>query len=161
MTTPSPWFHHWKDVRQGLCAALDKLSDEQLAFVPREGLWSLGTTAAHIASAEEGWFRYVVQRELGGWPDYAASDYATVERLKALLARVHDRTTAYLETLDEDGEVLMSMRTWIWVRSGDQRGCVGCHEDKKMGPENRATQALVRARPTMMMGPRQGPEESE
>ena len=103
MTTPSPWFHHWKDVRQGLCAALDKLSDAQLAFVPRTGLWSLGTTAAHIASAEEGWFRYVVQRELGGWPDYAASDYATVERLKALLARVHDRTTAYLETLDEAG----------------------------------------------------------
>ena len=86
---------------------------------------------------------------------------APVEEDGSFYVNVAGDVPFYLETLDEDGEVLMSMRTWIWVRSGDQRGCVGCHEDKEMGPENRATQALVRARPTMMMGPRQGPEESE
>jgi hypothetical protein len=36
-------FGHWAEVRDGLLRALGKLTDEQLGFVPREGLWSLGT----------------------------------------------------------------------------------------------------------------------
>ena len=57
-------FSHWQTVRHGLEQALDGLTEEQLAFVPREGLWSLGTVACHIANAEDGWFRYVAAREL-------------------------------------------------------------------------------------------------
>jgi uncharacterized damage-inducible protein DinB len=57
-------FGHWETVRRGLYEALDKLTEEQLAFVPGEGLRSLGKVACHIAEAEEGWFRYVVTREL-------------------------------------------------------------------------------------------------
>lgn len=94
-------FGHWRIIRQGLIEALDLLDDEQLTFVPREGLWSLGTVAVHIAEAEEGWFRYVVTGELDVWPDFAPEDYATVPALKALLADVHDRTVAYLEGMDD------------------------------------------------------------
>jgi uncharacterized damage-inducible protein DinB len=87
-------FEHWNDVRSGLLSALDLLTDEQLAFTPREGLWSLGETVCHIAGAEEGWFRYVVTHELGGWDeaDFQLQDYPTVEALKGLLVSVHDRT---------------------------------------------------------------------
>jgi uncharacterized damage-inducible protein DinB len=94
-------FGHWRTIRRGLFAALDLLDDEQLAFTPREGLWSLGTVAVHIAEAEEGWFRYVVTRELDEWPDWSAQDYATVPAVKTLLTEVQDRTWAYLEALDE------------------------------------------------------------
>lgn len=93
-------FGHWGVVRRGLVRALDSLADEQLEFVPREGLWSLGTVARHIAVAEEGWFRYVVIRERDGWPDYAVEDYPTVESIKGLLADVRARTVAYLEGID-------------------------------------------------------------
>ena len=62
----------------------------------------------------------------------------------------------YIETLDDAGKIVAVMRTWMWVRAGDQRGCVGCHEDKELAPENRVTQALLRARPTSLMGPSQG-----
>ena len=93
-------FGHWGVVRRGLVRALDSLADEQLDFVPREGLWSLGTVARHIAVAEEGWFRYVVIRERDGWPDYAVEDYPTVESIKGLLADVRARTVAYLEGID-------------------------------------------------------------
>jgi uncharacterized damage-inducible protein DinB len=93
-------FGHWGVVRRGLVRALDSLADEQLDFVPREGLWSLGTVARHIAGAEEGWFRYIVTRERDGWPDYAAEDYPTVESIKGLLADVRARTVAYLEVVD-------------------------------------------------------------
>ncbi|MDA0337005.1 MAG: hypothetical protein O2782_17710, partial [bacterium] len=58
----------------------------------------------------------------------------------------------YLETLDENGGVVGAMRSWMWVRAGDQRGCVGCHENKELTPENRVTDALRRARPMSLVG---------
>jgi uncharacterized damage-inducible protein DinB len=93
-------FGHWKTVRDGLLEALSRVSDEQLGFVPREGLWSLGMVARHIANAEEGWFRYVVTRELTEWPPLVDEGYATVESLKQLLSEVHSQTEDYLATVD-------------------------------------------------------------
>jgi uncharacterized damage-inducible protein DinB len=90
---------HWRAVRRGLYAALDQLDDEQLAFVPREGMWSLGTVARHIANAEEGWFRYVAARELDEGPPFVVEEPATVESIKGLLAEVHDRTETYLRAV--------------------------------------------------------------
>lgn len=97
------WFKHWDEVRRELFRALDMLTDDQLNFVPREGLWSLGEVVRHIASAEEGWFRYQIERKYDEWPeDYTAADYPTVASVKALLSDVHARTEAYLETLSLD-----------------------------------------------------------
>jgi uncharacterized damage-inducible protein DinB len=93
-------FEHWKTVRGGLLAALHMLGDEQLEFVPREGLWSLGTVARHIANAEEGWFRHVVTRELPEWPPIVDEEHPTVASIKQLLSEVHSRTEAYLATVD-------------------------------------------------------------
>ncbi|NLF77792.1 MAG: DinB family protein [Chloroflexi bacterium] len=101
-------FRHWDEVRRELLRALDLLSDEQLEFTPREGLRTLGEIVRHIASAEEGWFRYGIDRAYSEWPDFSAADYPTVESIKALLAEVHARTEAYLETLslpDLDREI--------------------------------------------------------
>ena len=94
---------HWRTVRRGLLQALDQVSDAQLAFVPREGLWSLGSVARHIAEAEEGWFRHVVTGELAAWPQFEEDDYPTVEAIKAVLTRVHGETEAYLATIDAAG----------------------------------------------------------
>lgn len=99
--TADELFGHWTEVRDGLFQALDKLTDAQLDFVPRQGLWSLGRVARHIASAEEGWFRYIVTHELTEWPpEYTAKDYPTVKSVKALLSEVHARTDAFLKTLE-------------------------------------------------------------
>ncbi|MBN1965722.1 MAG: DinB family protein [Anaerolineae bacterium] len=95
-------FKHWDIVREDLIDAIDRLSEEHLDFVPVAGLWSLGTVLRHIANAEEGWFRYVVERQYNEWPpDYTAEDYPTIASVKALLAETHARTDAYLEALDE------------------------------------------------------------
>jgi len=59
----------------------------------------------------------------------------------------------FMQILDEQGRALQTMRAWTWVRAGDQRGCIGCHEDKELAPENRATQALIRAQPAMLTAP--------
>ena len=93
-------FTHDDWARDKLMTLASTLTDEQLDFVPREGLWSLGRVARHIARAEDGWFRYVVARELDNWPPYTAEDYRTVESIKILLTAVHARTEAYLTTID-------------------------------------------------------------
>ena len=41
-----------------------------------------------------------------------------------------------METLDADGNVLMSMKRWLWVMPREGRGCIGCHEDREMVPPN-------------------------
>ena len=105
-------FGHWAEVRKGLYRALDRLTDEQLSFVPREGLWSMGTVACHIGAAEEGWFRHAVTHELDERPKYAAEDYPTVGSVVALLEEVHDRTDAYLETVDVADLDQIMARTW-------------------------------------------------
>jgi hypothetical protein len=48
------------------------------------------------------------------------------------------------EVLDGAGRVVRAQRSWIWSRSGEERGCVGCHEDRALAPENRWPQALHR-----------------
>ncbi|UCE62220.1 MAG: hypothetical protein JSU63_11010 [Phycisphaerales bacterium] len=48
-----------------------------------------------------------------------------------------------LQTLDANG---MALRTcgWIWVKHREPRGCIGCHEDPELTPENRFVQAVQR-----------------
>lgn len=41
------------------------------------------------------------------------------------------------ELLDEHDAVIRAQQSWIWSRPGEERGCVGCHEDKAVAPENR------------------------
>jgi uncharacterized damage-inducible protein DinB len=93
-------FGHWRVVRRGLLEALDRLTDQQLGFMPHERLWSLGTVARHIANAEEGWFRHIATGELEAWPPFVIEGEATVESVKNLLAETHRRTEEYLTTLD-------------------------------------------------------------
>ncbi len=46
------------------------------------------------------------------------------------------------ELLDGAGKTVHAQRSWIWARPGEDRGCVGCHEDKAQTPENLWPQAL-------------------
>ena len=41
------------------------------------------------------------------------------------------------ELLDPAGKVIRAQKSWIWSRPGEERGCVGCHEDKSVAPTNR------------------------
>ena len=48
-----------------------------------------------------------------------------------------------LQTLDENGMALRSCG-WIWVKHREPRGCIGCHEDPELIPENRFVLAVQR-----------------
>lgn len=93
-------FAHWQQVRTDLLSVVDEFSNEELSYAPFEGAWPAGRIMLHIADTEDGWFRYVVRRELSGWPeDYRLQKYPTKDAIKGLLTRVHTQTEAYLATL--------------------------------------------------------------
>jgi hypothetical protein len=41
------------------------------------------------------------------------------------------------ELLDNGQQVIRAQQSWVWARPGEERGCVGCHEDKGVTPPNR------------------------
>jgi len=53
-------------------------------------------------------------------------------------------TPVELQILDADGLALRSCG-WIWARNHEPRGCVGCHEDGELVPENWFVEGLARA----------------
>jgi len=67
---------------------------------------------------------------------------AKVEPDGSFFAEVPAETPLRVETLDETGRVLRAMRTPMWVMPGEERGCIGCHEDRELTPPNRHVLAL-------------------
>ncbi|MFV2066548.1 MAG: hypothetical protein ACC645_06170 [Pirellulales bacterium] len=50
-------------------------------------------------------------------------------------------TPIELQTVDEDGLALRSC-SWIWAKNHEPRGCIGCHEDGELTPENSFVNAM-------------------
>jgi len=48
------------------------------------------------------------------------------------------------ETFGAGGKMVHAQRSWIWSRSGEERGCLGCHDDKAVAAENTWPMALKR-----------------
>ena len=49
-----------------------------------------------------------------------------------------------IRTLDEEGKII-SKCDWIWLCHNERRGCVGCHEDQDMVPDNYVPLAVKKA----------------
>ncbi len=50
--------------------------------------------------------------------------------------------------LDSSGRTIGEQESWIWLRPGEQRTCVGCHASTKLAPSNRVPLALKSGRPS-------------
>ena len=46
--------------------------------------------------------------------------------------------------LDQKGAILRQEHGWFWIRSGEQRICVGCHTGPERSSENRVPAVLLR-----------------
>ena len=57
--------------------------------------------------------------------------------------RVPANIPIQLQLLDEQGLALRSC-SWIWARNKSHQGCIGCHEDPELVPENRMAMAVMR-----------------
>lgn len=95
-------FVHWDTVQRDLLRGLEGFTEEDLDFQPAPAYQrTVGDIARHIAEAEDGWFHYVVSREHAAWPEYPREAYPTWQSITEALKRVHDKTLAWLETVDQ------------------------------------------------------------
>jgi formylglycine-generating enzyme required for sulfatase activity len=67
-------------------------------------------------------------------------------------------TPLMFQPLDEKGQALQLMRTWITAMPGETMSCAGCHEDPGVAPMRRASKASLAApdRITPWHGPERG-----
>jgi len=66
-----------------------------------------------------------------------------VEKDGSFNIEIPANTPIELQTLDADGMALRSCG-WIWARNHEPRGCIGCHEDGELTPENVLVEAITR-----------------
>jgi WD40 repeat protein len=50
-----------------------------------------------------------------------------------------------IRTLSKDGRVVNGPGVWLWMRPNERRGCIGCHEDRNLVPENLVPLAVKKA----------------
>ncbi len=67
---------------------------------------------------------------------------APVEPDGSFHLEVPANTPMHIQTLDENQVALQSLTSWIWVMPGERRGCIGCHQDRELCPENRLVDAV-------------------
>jgi hypothetical protein len=59
-----------------------------------------------------------------------------------------------LQILDEDGLALNTC-SWIWAKNHEPRGCIGCHEDGELTPENLLVEAVAQTPKKLTLAPEQ------
>ena len=91
-----------------------------------------------------------------GWPSYVAKaslGIAPVEADGSASFHAPAGKVLYFELLDENYNELQRMRSVVQLQPGEQRSCIGCHEDRKRSPPPLATQALRRPASTLELPP--------
>ena len=68
-----------------------------------------------------------------------------VEKDGSFYLKVMADTPFRIQTIDEKGKVLNGPCGWIWLRPNERRGCVGCHEDPELVPDNRVPFSVKKA----------------
>jgi len=66
-----------------------------------------------------------------------------VEEDGSFSVRVPANLPIQIQTLDEHGMALEAS-SWMWVKNREARGCIGCHEDPELAPENTFVKAMTR-----------------
>jgi len=72
-----------------------------------------------------------------------------VEEDGSFQLKVMADTPFQIRTLDKDGNVVNGPCSWLWMRPNERRGCIGCHEDPEMVPDNIVSLA-IRKSPVMI-----------
>lgn len=102
-------------------------------------------TAENRTRAEDSSRPLIVRRLIGEAP---------VETDGSFNLEVPASTPMLLQALDERGLALATCG-WLWVQPKEKRGCIGCHEDPELIPENLYAQALRRPSHRLILPPAQ------
>ncbi len=70
----------------------------------------------------------------GAWDPKVILGDATVHEDGSVYFRLPARTPVYFQLLDEQGQMVQTMRSWTTLQPGETASCVGCHEHKNSVP---------------------------
>ncbi len=104
------------------------------------------------------WYAAPVDKVRGpyGWPSYVAkADWgiAPVEKDGSARFLAPAGRQLYFQVLDENFNELQRMRSVVQVQPGERRSCIGCHENRREAPPDRAPLALGREASTLQAPP--------
>jgi formylglycine-generating enzyme required for sulfatase activity len=91
----------------------------------------------------------------GPWEPKRVLGTVPVEQDGSAIFRVPANTPISIQPLDAEGKALQLMRSWMTAMPGEIISCVGCHEGKNTGPQNRNT--IAARRPSSEIEPWYGP----
>jgi len=78
---------------------------------------------------------------------------APVEPDGSFHIRVPAETPITFQLLDQDYVAIRSQRSWTWVMGNENRGCIGCHEDRELSPPNRLVAAIAKPPVNLVLPP--------
>ena len=94
----------------------------------------------------------------GTWDVKTVLGTATVHDDGSACFIVPARTPIFFQALDEKGQMVQSMRSWMTMQPGETSSCIGCHERKNMAPPvPYSSQALAASPETLDRQPFEGP----
>lgn len=68
-----------------------------------------------------------------------------VEKDGSFQLKVMADTPFRIRTLDKDDNVVSGPCSWLWLRPNERRGCIGCHENPELVPENVVSLAIKKS----------------
>ncbi|NIM51073.1 MAG: hypothetical protein GTN62_10850 [Gemmatimonadales bacterium] len=91
-------------------------------------------------------------RQNPGLEPYSASAFGArrllgvgpVEEDGSFHIRVPAEIPITFQLLDENYLALRTQRAWTWVMGNENRGCIGCHENRELSPPNRMVAAVIK-----------------
>jgi len=68
-----------------------------------------------------------------------------VEEDGSFQLKVMADTPFRIRTLDKEGNVVSGPCSWLWLRPNERRGCIGCHENPELVPDNLVSLAIKKS----------------
>lgn len=130
-----------------LCLDVYASQDPAVASLPSGTIGRIRVAAARPGPAAGG---------AGAGPDVPGDDVlgeAPVLPDGSFFVEVPADTPLRLTLLHRDGRPLAALASGIWVRPNENRGCIGCHEERDRAPENRQPLAVLRPAVGIGSGP--------
>jgi hypothetical protein len=69
---------------------------------------------------------------------------APVEEDGSFHIKVPSEIPITFQLLDKNHLALRKQRAWTWVIGNENRGCIGCHEDRELSPPNKLVNAVLK-----------------
>lgn len=66
-----------------------------------------------------------------------------VEKDGSFQVKVPAHTPVNFQLLDQDYVMIREQKGWTWVIGNENRGCIGCHENREFSPPNKMVQAVM------------------